>query len=98
MDQEVKNMPQGLDMLVGENGVLLSGGQRQRILISRMVLYHPSLYIIDNATSALDALTEKKVYENLKKIIENEDAAAIVINDRETMLPLADGILTLTNL
>ena len=51
--QVVEDMPQGLDSLIGLNGIRLSGGQRQRIAIARMALTNPQVVILDEATSAL---------------------------------------------
>lgn len=58
----VEKMPQGLDTVVGRQGVRLSGGQRQRLAIARMILSDPKVVILDEATSALDAETEYQLH------------------------------------
>ncbi len=65
LKETIGNMPNGLDTIVGRQGIRLSGGQRQRLAIARMVLSDPKVVILDEATSALDAATEKKLHEAL---------------------------------
>ncbi|WP_188862477.1 ABC transporter ATP-binding protein [Marinobacterium nitratireducens] len=65
LESFVREMDQGLDTVVGRQGVRLSGGQRQRLAIARMVLSDPSVVILDEATSALDTETEARLHEAL---------------------------------
>lgn len=65
--EDIERMPLKLDTIIGEDGQNISGGQRQRIAIARALIANTEVIIMDEATSNLDPLTEKKIYENLKK-------------------------------
>jgi ATP-binding cassette subfamily C protein len=62
----VQQLPEGLDTLIGRNGIRLSGGQRQRLAVARMVLTDPKVVILDEATSALDTTTERHLHQALQ--------------------------------
>lgn len=76
LEELVSQLPQGLDTLVGEQGVRLSGGQRQRIGIARALYHDPAVLVLDEATSALDSDTESEV---MKAIISLRGAKTILI-------------------
>ena len=61
----VQELEDGINTMVGDRGAMLSGGQRARISLARALLKSPSLLILDEASSALDAETERRIQENL---------------------------------
>ncbi|HRH80844.1 MAG TPA: ABC transporter ATP-binding protein [Thiobacillaceae bacterium] len=91
----VADMPQGLDTLVGKNGVRLSGGQRQRLAIARMVLAEPKVVILDEATSALDAETERCLHLAMGEFLRGR--TTLIIAHRLSAVKHADRILVFEN-
>ncbi|MCB0685115.1 MAG: ATP-binding cassette domain-containing protein [Saprospiraceae bacterium] len=73
----ITSFPEQLDTVVGERGVKLSGGQRQRIAIARAILRDPDILILDEATSSLDAESEKVVQDALNKLMEGRTSVII---------------------
>jgi ATP-binding cassette subfamily C protein len=84
----VRDMPNGLDTVVGRQGVRLSGGQRQRLAIARMILSDPQVVILDEATSALDAETEAKLHQALREFLRNR--TTLIIAHRLSAVKQAD--------
>lgn len=91
----ILEMPDGYDSQLGSGGVNLSGGQKQRISIARGLLKKAGVLILDDATSALDAITEAKVRENLKS--SESDKTIITITQRCGTAMFADKILVMEN-
>ena len=91
----IEQMENGFDSMLGSAGVNVSGGQKQRISIARGILKKAPILILDDATSALDAVTEAKVRENLKTGLRNQ--TVITITQRCGTAMTADKILVMDN-
>jgi ATP-binding cassette, subfamily B, bacterial MsbA len=89
----IEAMPQGLDTLIGENGVRMSGGQRQRLAIARAFLKDAPVLILDEATSALDSESERHVQEALEVLMQGR--TTLVIAHRLSTIERADRIVVL---
>ena len=89
----IRELPQGLDTLIGENGVRLSGGQRQRLAIARAVLKNAPVLILDEATSALDSESERLVQSALDALMRGR--TTLVIAHRLSTVERADRIVVL---
>ena len=89
----VIDLPEGLDSEVGERGIRLSGGQKQRIQIARAILKDAPILILDEATSSLDAKSEKEVQDGLRNLIKNK--LVIIIAHRFSTIQNVDRIIVL---
>jgi ABC-type multidrug transport system fused ATPase/permease subunit len=88
----LSSLPQGLASRIGERGVTLSGGQRQRVCIARALLARPAVLCLDDATSALDALTERRILDSLRA---RRDCAVLLIASKLSTIRQADRVLLL---
>ena len=91
----VEQLPQGLDTMVGDRGVLLSGGQRQRIAIARALLRDTPILILDEATSSLDTAAERHIQAALDQLVKNR--TTLVIAHRLSTIERADRILVMSD-
>ena len=86
----ILSLPEGLETLIGDRGVLLSGGQRQRLAIARALLQDPDILILDEATSALDTISERLVQKAIDEL--SKDRTTLVIAHRLSTVQNADQI------
>ena len=93
LDQLVRHLPDGLDTVVGERGYRLSGGERQRLTLARLLLSHPRVVILDEATAHLDSVSEAAVQEAIGEALTGR--TALVIAHRLSTIRAADIILVI---
>lgn len=89
----VKQMPEGLDTVIGDRGIRLSGGERQRLVLARAILRKPAILILDEATSALDSENEQKIQQAIDQL--KGRMTIIVIAHRLSTIRNADKVMVL---
>lgn len=92
---DIVNMTDGFDTIIGERGVSLSGGQKQRMAMSRALIMNPEILILDDSLSAVDAKTEHLILENLKE--ERSGKTTIITAHRLSAIVHADLIIVMDN-
>ena len=93
--KDISRFKDGIDTLVGENGLSLSGGQKQRLGIARALLSNPEILILDDSLSAVDSNTEKTIIENIKKT--RKGKTNIIVAHRISAVRHSDKIVVLDN-
>lgn len=89
----VKELPEGIDTIVGDRGIRLSGGQRQRIALARALLRKPELLLLDEATSALDTESEKLIQNSIEQVA--NDTTILVVAHRLSTITKANQVYVL---
>ena len=93
--KDLNNLPKGIETMVSELGGSLSGGQRQRLSIARALVKDPEILILDDSLSAVDAITEENIINNLKQM--RNGKTNIIISHRFASISKADRIIVLNN-
>ncbi len=93
LEELIRDLPDGLDTIIGVGGKDLSGGQKQRVAIARIYLRNPKIIIFDEATSALDSETEAEIHRAWNKALSGR--TSIIITHRSSTLMYCDRIATL---
>lgn len=91
--EEIENMSDGINTIIGEKGIDLSGGQKQRVVISRAFLNNSNIVIFDDTFSALDNRTEQHLLNNIKKLTKNK--TCIIVSNRISDIKHCDEIIVL---
>lgn len=92
--EDIALMPEGLETVVGENGVMLSGGQKQRLAIARALLIDSEILLLDDSLSAVDARTESRILHHIR--LEREGKTTFITTHRLSAVRHADWIIVLS--
>jgi ABC-type multidrug transport system fused ATPase/permease subunit len=97
IDDLLETLPEGIHTTIGDRGVTLSGGQRQRLALARALLARPSILVLDDSTSALDALTEQRILNNIRAFAEEtgEALTLFIVASKPSTVLFADRVLVL---
>jgi ATP-binding cassette subfamily B protein len=99
LSNDLADLPEGLDTLVGERGVMLSGGQRQRVAIARAVIRDPAILILDDALSSVDTQTAADILADLRQVLATRTSLIIAhriatVKDADHIIVIEDGAIT----
>lgn len=89
----VKDLPKGIDTIIGDRGIRLSGGERQRIVLARAIIRKPAILVLDEATSALDTTNERSIQESLDSL--KGKMTIIIVAHRLSTIQNADQVIVL---
>lgn len=95
MEYDIAQFEHGVSTMVGSRGVRLSGGQIQRAAFARMLYERPQVWLIDDVSSALDVLTEKKLWERFISI--RAEVACLIVSHRPQVMSMANEVIVLKN-
>ncbi|MGD9328079.1 MAG: ABC transporter ATP-binding protein [Cyclobacteriaceae bacterium] len=95
LHENIIDLPDGFNTVLGERGITLSGGQKQRLSIARALVRNPRILILDDSLSAVDTKTENNILNNLQDIMKGR--TSIIISHRVSSAKLADQIIVLDN-
>jgi ATP-binding cassette subfamily B protein len=98
LSNDLPQLPQGLETLVGERGVMLSGGQKQRVAIARAIVRNPAILILDDALSSVDTQTAADILNDLRQILRSRTSLIIAhrmatVKDADRIVVMGDGKL-----
>src|ERR1700758_2525291 len=93
-DEFIRELPDGYDTVIGEQGLTLSGGQRQRVALARALITSPRILVLDDATSAVDPRVEAEIHQTLHRVMEGR--TTLLIGHARSTLNLADRIAVMT--
>ena len=93
LDEDIRAFPDNYDTMLGERGITLSGGQKQRLAIARAIINNPSILILDDALSAVDAGTEEKILTRLQEFM--KDRTTIIVSHRISTIINCNNIIVL---
>jgi ATP-binding cassette, subfamily B, multidrug efflux pump len=96
VSNDLPQMPDGLDTLVGERGVMLSGGQKQRVAIARAIARDPAILILDDALSSVDTQTAAEILKDMREVLHTRTSILIAqrmatVKDADVIVVMSDG-------
>ncbi len=92
---DIADMPEGMDTLLGERGINLSGGQKQRLMLARALARDPVVLLLDDTLSSVDADTEREILRGLRRVMDTR--TCVIISHRVSAVAHADHIIVLDN-